>query len=393
MGIGIGRLRLRDWAVAALALAATWIQVSVGPTPQPDPVVNAVAGLSAVIGAMALAWRRVATAPAVAVAVSGLGLHDVLVGPAVPVAGWLTVFAVARHARTLAGAVRGSTLAAGALAAAEVAAGVIHDRTGGVPLALMLTLVVLLAALLIRLQVDRVAGQERERNAVRRQAVTEERLRIARDLHDLVGHGLSTVAIQSGAARMALDSDDPAAARHAVASIEAATRAALVEIRQLLGVLRQGDADADPVPGLDGVDALADRARAAGHAVAVDRSGPLAAVPPAAALVAYRVVQEALTNAVRHAPGAEIRVSLAATDDAVAVEVSDGGSDRTAAAADGRPRYGLVGLAERVAAAGGTVQAGPRPDAAGWRVAARLPFRPGLSGSEPATPPDREVGA
>src|SRR5262245_5168560 len=218
---------MRDWAVAVLAVAVTAIQVSVGPTPQPHPAVSVGAGFSALGGALAPAWRRIAPGPAVAVAVVGLGLHDVLVGPAPPLAGWFAVIAIARHARTLPGALRGATLAAGALAGAEFAAGLIHDRLGSVSLAVMLTLIVLLVASLVRLQADRVAGERRERDAARQQAVTDERLRIARDLHDLVGHGLSTVAIQSSTARVALDSGDPAAARRAVASIEAASRAAL----------------------------------------------------------------------------------------------------------------------------------------------------------------------
>ena len=387
MGIGSGRLGVRDWAVAALAVAATWVQISVGTTPEPHPAVNAVAGLSALIGAIALAWRRVVPGAAVAIAVAGFALHDVLAGPALPVAGWLAVIAIARHARTLSGALRGAALAAGALAAAELLAGLIHDRSGGVALSLLLTLIVLLAASLVRLQADRVAGQRRERDAARQQAVTDERLRIARDLHDLVGHGLSTVAIQSGTARVALDSGDPAAARRAVTSIEAASRAALAEMRQLLGVLRQAGADPDPLPGLDGVDRLADRARAAGHSVAVDRTGPLDAVPPVSGLAAYRVVQEALTNVIRHAPGSAVRITLAATAEALAVQVEDSGSALPPVPGDDRPRYGLVGLTERVAVTGGTVEAGPRADHAGWRVTARLPIDPAAGTSEPGKHP------
>lgn len=394
MGIGIGRLGVRDWAVTALAVAATWVQVSVGTTPEPHPAVNAVAGLSAIVGAIALAWRRVVPGPAVAVAVSGFALHDALVGPVLPVAGWLAVFAIARHARTLSGALRGAALAACALATAELVAGFIHDRTSGVAPALMLTLIVLLAASLVRLQADRVAGQRRERDAARQQAVTDERLRIARDLHDLVGHGLSTVAIQSGTARVALDSGDPATARRAVASIEVASRAALAEMRQLLGVLRHGATDSEPLPGLDGIEGLADRARAAGHSVIIDRSGPLTAVQPASALAAYRVVQEALTNVIRHAPGSAVQVTLAMSSAALAVQVEDTGSSQPPAPGDDRPRYGLVGLTERVEAAGGTVAAGPRSDHAGWRVAARLPIDPvpetAVPGPEPAPLPGLE---
>jgi hypothetical protein len=120
VGIDISRLDVRDWAVAGLAVAATWVQVSVGPTPEPPHAVNAVAGLSAVIGAIALAWRRVVPGPAVAVAVAGFAMHDVLIGPALPVAGWLAVFAIARHARTLPGALRGAALAAAAFTTGSV---------------------------------------------------------------------------------------------------------------------------------------------------------------------------------------------------------------------------------------------------------------------------------
>jgi signal transduction histidine kinase len=245
-----------------------------------------------------------------------------------------------------------------------------------------LTLAVFLAAAAARLQAARVASQRREREVARERAIAAERLRIARDLHDLVGHGLSTVAIQSSAARLALDSGDSAAARRAVVSVEAASRGALAEMRQLLGVLRHGSTDAAPAPGLAGIEPVADSARGAGHDVTVHRTGPLDAVPAAAALCAYRVVQEAVTNAVRHAPGAAITVSLRADPDALTIEVTDDGATEGGSAAEAapdRPRYGLVGLAERVAAAGGTFEAGPRAPDPGWRVVARLP--PGEEGS------------
>jgi len=380
--LGADRLGARDWAGAAVALAATWLQISVGPAVAARPATGAVAGVAAAVGALALAWRRLRPVPAVAVSVAALSLHDLLAGPAVPVAGWLAVAAIARHAPDLPGALRGAALAAAAVAGSNVASAVIHHRTGGISLVVALTVVVLLAVALARVQAARADSQRREHDASRQRAVYEERLRIARDLHDLVGHGLSTVAVQSGAARLALDSGDPAAARRAVVSIEAASRGALAEMRQLLGVLRQDhpDADGTPAPGLDGIDALADRARGVGHAVAVVRSGPLDGVPAAAALSAYRVVQEALTNTVRHAPGASIVVSLRAADDALAIEVTDdGGAGRAgnaATPAEDGPRYGLIGLRERLTAAGGTVEAGPRGNGPGWRVAARLPVEP-----------------
>jgi signal transduction histidine kinase len=370
---------VRDWALAALALVATWFEVSVGPAvPAPAPVPGAIAGLAGLVGAAALAWRRRHPVPAVAVATVAFGLHDLLAGPNVPVAGWLAVYAIARHAPDLRGAVRGAVACAVAVAGANAAAGVIRDRTGGIPLVLALTGVVLLSAVLVRVQAARAQGRIREREAARQQAAAAERLRIAWDLHDLVGHGLSTVAVQSGAARLALDSGDPAAARRAVVSIEAASRDALAEMRQILGVLRAGDGDPAPAPGLDDVDALADRARRAGNPVTVQRAGPLDAVPAVAALTAYRAVQEALTNAARHAPGSAVTVSLAAAPGRLTVEVTNDGTVTTHGAADpDRPRYGLLGLRERVAAAGGTVEAGPGAGGPGWRVAVNLPLEPG----------------
>jgi signal transduction histidine kinase len=117
-------------------------------------------------------------------------------------------------------------------------------------------------------------------------------------------------------------------------------------------------------------------------------------VPPASALAAYRVVQEALTNVVRHAPGSAVHVTLTATSTALAVQVEDSGSGQPPVPGDDRPRYGLVGLTERVAVAGGTVEAGPRSDSAGWRVAARLPIDPApetaAPGADPAPVPGLE---
>ena len=374
---GVG-LSWRDWVVAVLAAAAAVVQVSVGPSAdEPASWVASVAVLFGVLGGLALAWRRRRPFVATAVAITGSGLQVLIAGPSVPVVGWLAVAAAARHVPDLRHALRGAAVAALAVAGVNAVAGVLHDSTGGVPLVFSLTLVVLLGASLVRLQGARVDAQRRERDAARQRAVAVERLRIARDLHDLVGHGLSTVAIQSSAARLALDSGDAAAARRAVGSVEQASRGALEEMRQLLGVLRHGADDAAPPSGLDGVEALADGARAAGHVVTVHRSGPLESAPPAAALCAYRVVQEAVTNAVRHAPGATISVSLCMAEQDLTVEVTDDGGDRPAGAGpgDGGARYGLVGLRERVGAAGGTVEVGPRRDHAGWRVAVWLPLR------------------
>jgi signal transduction histidine kinase len=369
------RLGWRDWTVGGLAAAASAIQVSVGPSVERAVPFASVGALLGIAGGLALAWRRRRPVVVSALAVGTSGVQALVSGPALPVVGWLAVVALAWHASNLRTALRGAAAAAVAVAAVHTVAGLMYQRDVE-PLVLSLTLVVLLGAALARLQRARADAQRREREAAREQAVTAERLRIAWDLHDLVGHGLSSVAIQSSTARLALDAGDAAAARRAVVSMEKASRVALAEMRQLLGVLRQGAVEAAPAPGLDAIQALADDASAAGHAVTVHRSGPLDGVPPAVSLCAYRVVQEALTNAVRHAPGAAIAISLQVAAHEFTVEVTDDGIDRPAgpASEEGGARYGLMGLAERVGTAGGTIDAGPRVDSPGWRVVARLPL-------------------
>jgi len=313
-----------------------------------------------------------------------------LTGPIVPLAGWLAVLLVTRHAPDLAVALRAAAAGGAWLATALVAAAVVYRQPDALAVVLALTLVVVLAASVLRLQRARVDSQQRERLAERERTVAAERLRIARDLHDLVGHGLSLVAVQSGAARLALDAGDVDEARRAVAAIEAASRGALGEMRQMLGVLRAGrDDGADGAgrtgaqPGLADVDTLVEQARTGGHAVTVQRSGPLDGVPAAAGLCAYRVVQEALTNVVRHAPGAAVTVTLA-TGDALTVEVVDERADGASPPDPDRPHFGLLGLAERVGAAGGTLEAGPRGDGVGWRVTATVPLSGPAPGEESA---------
>jgi signal transduction histidine kinase len=370
-----GRI-VRDWAVAIGAAIAVSVRVSTGPDVQVSGQGEAATFALATIVGAALVWRRQRPWMAAAVTVIASGLHALIVGPVVPVAGWLAVVVVSRHVPVLRVAVRGAVAAATGVVIGSAAGAVVHDRASALPLVVSLTVVVLLAAVLARLQTARVQTQRRQEEAERNQAVASERLRIARDMHDLVGHGLSTIAVQSGAARLALDAGDPTTARRALAAVEVASRGALAEMRQVLGVLRLGDADAEPAPGLDRLDALAQDARAAGHRVTVDRTGPLDTVPAAAGLTAYRVLQEALTNAIRYAAGAPIAISLRASENNLRIEVTDEGTGSAGADGD-RPSYGLLGLRERITAAGGTLEAGPRDDGPGWRVAAQLPLREG----------------
>jgi signal transduction histidine kinase len=207
-------------------------------------------------------------------------------------------------------------------------------------------------------------------------AVGEERLRLARELHDVVAHTMSVVAVHAGTGRMVADSD-PAAAKEALATIETSTRAALLEMRRLLGVLRGGDGDGPgslaPAPGLGDIDALVAEVVRSGVDVDVRIEGERPEVPAGVDLSGYRIVQEALTNVLKHAGGASARVVVRYANDSVTVEVDDEGAGGHAMALPSAGRHGLVGMRERVTMFGGELQAGPRADG-GFRVSARLPF-------------------
>ena len=208
-------------------------------------------------------------------------------------------------------------------------------------------------------------------------AVTDERLRIAREVHDVVAHTMSVVAVHAGTGRMVAD-EDPAAARQALATIETTTRAALVEMRRMLGVLRGSDGEEPgtlaPAPGLGDLDALVADVVQSGVIVEVRVVGNRGDVPAGVDLAAYRIVQEALTNVIKHAGPVRVTIAVRYTDDAVTVEVDDegpvGSESPSVLAATG---HGLVGMRERVAMYHGDLEVGPGP-IGGFHVAARLPF-------------------
>jgi signal transduction histidine kinase len=221
----------------------------------------------------------------------------------------------------------------------------------------------------------RHAETEREAEAARR--VTEERLRIARDLHDAVGHHLALVYVQARVASHVL-TDPPAQAREALGHIRDASKTALGELSATIGLLRQPGEQAaptDPVVGLAGVHQLLAAFRRSGLAIAEQVDGPARAIPVAADLTAYRVIQESLTNVCKHAGPTTVAVRLTYEPDALRILV-----DNTAPARPPGPDtgpagagHGLVGMRERVTALGGYLHAGPRPDG-GYRVAAVLPL-------------------
>ncbi|WP_203996889.1 sensor histidine kinase [Micromonospora lutea] len=201
------------------------------------------------------------------------------------------------------------------------------------------------------------------------EAVTAERLRIARELHDMVAHSIGVIAIQAGVGARVIDTQ-PAQARAALATIEAASRDTLAGLRRTLGALRRGDGDPaslEPTPGLADLDRLIAATGHAGVRVELGTVGD-APVPAEVDLAAFRIVQEALTNVVRHAGVDACQVIVERGDDAVTVEVVDDGRGGPI----GIDGHGLIGMRERVLAVGGHFRAGPRPEG-GFRVAARLP--------------------
>ncbi|MGW3045316.1 sensor histidine kinase [Kitasatospora sp. NPDC001159] len=204
------------------------------------------------------------------------------------------------------------------------------------------------------------------------EAVTAERLRIAREMHDTVAHSIGIVALQAGAARRVIDRR-PERAKQALGEIEAAGRETLAALRRMLVALRQADGEAsDTAPlGLADLDRLAETTTAAGVRVRVRREGQQAPLPPEIDLSAFRIIQESVTNVVRHAEVGDCLVTVdRSREGELAVEITDRGRGRGGAPGGG---FGLAGLRERVALLHGEFEAGPRPDG-GFRVAARLPI-------------------
>ncbi|MGW1061357.1 sensor histidine kinase [Micromonospora rubida] len=223
----------------------------------------------------------------------------------------------------------------------------------------------------------RTTALERERDEASRRAAEQERARIARELHDVVTHNVSMMVIQAGAARKVMATSQEQA-REALLAVEAGGRAAMSELRHVMGLLTMNTDDpAGPVqlvpqPGLDRLDALIAGVRASGVPVELTVAGQPRPMPGGIELAAYRVVQEALTNTVKHAGGASATVIVDYGAAYLRLEVADTGGAPRAAAATGNGR-GLIGLRERLAVYGGTVHAGPRPRG-GYRVRAHIPL-------------------
>ncbi|WP_346622099.1 sensor histidine kinase [Blastococcus montanus] len=377
--------RLEAWGTSpgdvVLAVAVTVVVSSeFGPQWVAEPLV---AGLVGVPVLMSLAWRRrFPVAVAVAVCAFGLLLAVTAPGEFAPQFYFLAVLiAVYSCAAETAGrqAVLGGAVTFTLITVAHVMTG---DGDAGDFLPWLVWGAPWSAGRLVRRRTleaaasgRRAAELERQRDAAVREAASRERDRIARELHDVVAHSVSVMVVQAGAERMALGHGHPRTTA-ALEAVENAGREALTELRSMLAVLRDGREEPPelaPQPDLDQVPTLVDQLRAAGLPVDLRVSGtPAPALPPGLGLSAYRIVQEALTNVLKHAPGARTHVDIRHTADALRLEVRNGAPRERGIrpVAGGR---GLIGMRERVALHGGELEAGPHAN--GWRVAARLPVR------------------
>ena len=339
------------------------------------------------VASLALAWRR--TRPGVAFLVVAVVLSlQALAWGASSGNGSLVPALVVSYSVAAHGSRRDALAAAAALPLLVVVREVSnplnatwHDTFHALGWDLLLPAAWLLGAYLRtrRLYVDELharalrAEQEREERA--RLAVAEERARIARELHDVVAHAVSVMVVQAEAADELVTRDRAADAVRPLRSIQATGREALGELRRLLGVLRADDAALEPQSGLADVDALLDGVRAAGIDVTLRRTGSAESLGAGLGLAGYRIVQEALTNVLKHSGARRVEVTVDSASDGLAIEVRDDGAASTSTGAapdDGTGGHGLIGMRERVRLYGGTLETGavaPR----GFRVRAHLP--------------------
>ncbi|MGW9194355.1 sensor histidine kinase [Micromonospora chersina] len=391
---------LRSVAFDAAVSGLVALVAVLGIAAQPGGVAGAAVG---VVMALVLLFRRIHPS-AVAAGVAVLALLQVVVGwgpLAYDVGVLIALYSVVKYADRLRdGIVAGVVAAIGVLlAAAEMPdtapwwAGTLYYGliTGAVWL---VGLNVRTRRLYVLSLEERAATLEREREAESRAAVAEERTRIARELHDVVAHSMAVMIVQADGVRFTIDRD-PATAREAAKVVADTGRQALEEMRRLVGVLREpsrpepaaapgGTLDAVPAhrrPALVEMPDLLDRFRAAGLRITDTATGTPVALPPGLELTVYRVVQESLTNALKHAGvGAAVELRLDWSADAVVVRAVDDGRGRPVVRPAPSGGHGLVGMRERVGVYDGSLAAGPTLGG-GWRVEARLPL-PSAPGTE-----------
>jgi signal transduction histidine kinase len=339
------------------------------PVPHPGAALLLVAA-----ACLALAWRCRWPVPVLAVSVGAVTVYSLLgyVNGASLIAPVLALYAVAVRVSTRQAVAAAVVTLAVLMTATAVRNPFGHISGGGFDLLPGMVAAALFAGIAVANRRAYAASllDRAEQDARRR--VDEERLRIARELHDVVAHTMATINVQAGVAAHVL-STRPEAAAESLQAIKAASKEGLRELRAILNVLRQAD-DADPTqpaPGTAQLEALITGARRAGLETAFTVTGDPVRLPAAVDLAAYRIVQESLTNAIRHAGPATAAVSLSYREDELQIEVTDTGQGPPAGATSAG--HGLAGMRERAAAVGGTLQAAPGPGG-GYRVAARLPL-------------------
>jgi signal transduction histidine kinase len=364
--------------VSALAVALFQVVGSFGAADnQPERrAIDALALVLILAGPAALAVRD--RWPLAALAVT-LAVADIYIGAGYPYGPIFVSVVVALFSAVQVGHRRPAWVLAGLGFAGHVVAAAVDPRDGRGPDLVHLALVaawltvVLAVAELVRSRRERSEELARAAKEEERRRAGEQRLRMAQELHDVLAHNISLINVQAGVALHLIDSQ-PDQARTALANIKEASRDALHELRTALDLLRSGgEADGaaprTPAPRLVDLDSLVAGVRAGGLDVRVEQTGTPAPLPSAVELAAYRIVQEALTNVTRHARARAVTVRLAYGDsgNGVTLEVTDDGVGGAAG-----PGNGIVGMRERAAALGGTVEAGALPGG-GFRVLARLP--------------------
>ena len=378
----VGRVRRSPLAfdiALAVALAVITVVGSVGEAHPQQAADKAPVGhhlaiapvgyLLVAVSALALIWRRRRPVLVLAVSLGAVLLYTCLgyFSGAAILNPMFALYAVAVAVPT-ATAIALSVITMLSLMAATAAFG--PFGTGG---GFVLIPMEVAAALFLGLWVASRHAALREREEQARRAVDAERLRIARELHDVVAHTMATINVQAGVAAHVIQ-QQPDQAAQALEVIKQASKEGLRELRGILNVLRQADEldERSPAPRLAQLDALVENATRAGLPTLVTIRGQARTLAPTVDLTAYRIVQESLTNALRYAGPTTARVTLSYADDELDVEVLDGGRGRTDGAPEGAG-HGIAGMRERAEAVGGTLIAGPGPEG-GFRVHARLPL-------------------
>src|SRR4051812_945398 len=379
-----------DWAIAGALLI--WGQIdlwAIGGVQTTTHGPRVSAALYVVCATLPLAYRRRWPLAVVCVVMGAIALDSIVVGKApqgleVLLPALIAVYSVAAHAdrrRALVGLAVGfaGTVIEASLDPEVVTFGqlVVIEGTFFVGLggsAWLAGRYVRARGLAAERSEDRAERMERWQHELARVAVADERTRIARELHDVIAHSVSLMGVQAGAVERVLERD-PEQAREALRSIQATARESVGELRRLLGILRAGEEPAGlaPQPGLGALEALVEESRAVGLDTELAVEGEARALPPGVELSAYRVAQEALTNVRKHAPGSRARMVVSYGHDRLEVSVrnSAGARSNGTAAAPGTGN-GLLGMRERVALYGGSLEAGPQADG-GFLVRARLP--------------------